>query len=527
MATAVASACAVTMMGLLHSFRKYLHKPPATLPSSPKKLLQPPVKLPCSPFHPTSIYFNSPTSKYPFFPLAVSPLINNRNPSSTTIPPKAKHGSSRKVNIRCRFGGKLMPRLSDGALHYVGGRTRITDFRRDLTLQELYCKMEEIYGGPANICYKLPDQNLDRLVSISSAEDLDNMLNKYDYLKKTAKCGYPRLHVFLFPLSNRENSLDDADDAACNNNGLSCIEEVNGATKAHGFKTYKNDGKKAATSMLRVDNKCDGNGNENTSVPEYQSFLVHSNINDKINVIPQIINPPNDALYVLPTYEEPRQIHDITPSSFAMAHEPQQQNHQLYGEFFSGISNSNSIFQNQDPRNVPGPSSNNDSYVGHFRHTREPRQIHYITPSSFAMANVPQPQNHQFYGEVFPEISDSNPIIQNQDPWNIPGPSNIDSYFGHFRHTREPRQMHYITPSSFAMTNVPQLQNHQLFGEVFPEISDTNSIFQNQDPWNVPGPSNIDSYFGHFRHTRDIGTYEADEDLCNIVELVESVLQYP
>ncbi|XP_028548462.1 uncharacterized protein LOC110095725 [Dendrobium catenatum] len=201
-------------------------------------------------------------------------------------------------------------------------------------------------------------------------------------------------------------------------------------------------------------------GNENTSVPEHQSFLAHSNINDEINGIPQIINPPNDALYVLPTYEEPRQIHYTTPSSSAMAHEPQPQNHQLYGEYLSGISNSNSIFQNQDPLNVPGPS-------------------------------------------------------------------NIDSYFGHFRHTREPRQIHYITPFSFAMANVPQSQNHQLFGEVFPEISDTNSIFQNQDPWNVPGPSNIDSYFGHFRHTRDIGTYEADEDLRNIVELVESVIQSP
>ncbi|PKU59582.1 hypothetical protein MA16_Dca023942 [Dendrobium catenatum] len=460
MATAADSACAVTMIGLLHAFRKYIHKPPATLPSSPKNLLQPPVKLPCSPFHPSSIYFNSPTSKYPFFPIAVRPLITNLNPSSITIPPKAKHGSSRKVNIRCRFGGKLMPRLSDGALHYVGGRTRITDFRRDLTLQELYCKMEEIYGGPANICYKLPDQNLDRLVSISTAEDLKNMLNKYDYLKKTAKCGYPRLHIFLFPLSNRENSLADVNDAACNNSGLSCIEEVNGATKAHGFKTYKNDDQKAATSMLHVDDKGDRSGNENTSVPEHQSFLAHSNINDEINGIPQIINPPNDALYVLPTYEEPRQIHYTTPSSSAMAHEPQPQNHQLYGEYLSGISNSNSIFQNQDPLNVPGPS-------------------------------------------------------------------NIDSYFGHFRHTREPRQIHYITPFSFAMANVPQSQNHQLFGEVFPEISDTNSIFQNQDPWNVPGPSNIDSYFGHFRHTRDIGTYEADEDLRNIVELVESVIQSP
>ncbi|KAH0463798.1 hypothetical protein IEQ34_006584 [Dendrobium chrysotoxum] len=247
------------MIGLLHSFRKYLHKPPVTLASSRKNLLQPPVKLPCSPFHPSSIYLNSPTSKYPFFPMAVSPLIANRNPSSTTIPPRAKHRSSRKVNIRCRFGGKLMPRLSDGALHYVGGRTRITDFGRDTTLQELNCKMEDIYGGPVVICYKRPDQNLDSLVSISYAEDLDNMLDEYDYLLNASKCGYPRLQVFLFPLSNRENSLVESNDAACNDSRLCYIEEVNRATKDDGFKTYENYNKEGTTSMLHVDDRGDGN----------------------------------------------------------------------------------------------------------------------------------------------------------------------------------------------------------------------------------------------------------------------------
>ncbi|KAL0921433.1 hypothetical protein M5K25_008502 [Dendrobium thyrsiflorum] len=370
MSTAATSACTVTMIGLLHSFRKYLHKPPVTLPSSWKTLLQPPVNLPYSLFHPSSIYLNSPTSKYYFFPMAFSPLITNRNPSSTTIPARAKHRSSRKVNIRCRFGGKLMPRLSHGALHYVGGRTRITDFRRDTTLQELYCKMEDIYGEPVVICYKLPVQNLDSLVSISSAEDLDNMLDKYDYFLEASKCGYPRLHVFLFPLSNRENSLVEFNDAACNDSWLSYIEEVNRDTKADGFKTYENENKEDTTSILHVDDRGDGNGNDNISVPEHQSFLAHSSINDEINVAPQIVNPSNNVPYVLPTYEEPHQIHYIMPSSFVMAHEPQLQNHQLYEENFLETLDSNSIFKNQDPWNVSGPS-NIDSYFGHFRQTQE------------------------------------------------------------------------------------------------------------------------------------------------------------
>ncbi|KAH0463855.1 hypothetical protein IEQ34_006641 [Dendrobium chrysotoxum] len=251
MATAAASACAVTMIGLLHSFRKYLHKPPVTLPSSRKNLLQPPVKLPCSPFHPSGIYFNSPTSKYPFFPMAVSPLITNGNPSSTTIPPRAKHRSSCKVRIRCRFGGKLMPRLSNGALHYVGGQTYRTDFRRDTTLQEFYYKMEDIYGGPAAIRYKLSDQNRDTLVSILSTEDLDNMLDEYDCLLEAPGGQYTRLEVFLFPPSNMENSLAEFNDVDCNDN----VEEVNGATKADACKIY---GEGNIESTTRGDGKDPG-----------------------------------------------------------------------------------------------------------------------------------------------------------------------------------------------------------------------------------------------------------------------------
>ncbi|KAH0454733.1 hypothetical protein IEQ34_016657 [Dendrobium chrysotoxum] len=38
------------------------------------------------------------------------------------------------VKLYCKFGGKLMPHLSDDALHYVGGRTCIMAFPYDITL---------------------------------------------------------------------------------------------------------------------------------------------------------------------------------------------------------------------------------------------------------------------------------------------------------------------------------------------------------------------------------------------------------
>ncbi|PKU59586.1 hypothetical protein MA16_Dca023946 [Dendrobium catenatum] len=142
-----------------------------------------------------------------------------------------------------------MPRLSNGALNYVERRTCIIAFRRDTTLHELNCKMENIYGGLVVTCYKLPNQNFDSLVFISSTEDLDNMLDKYNYLLEASKYGYPKLQVFLFPLSNRENSLVEFNDATCNDSGLSYNEKVDGASKDDGFKTYENNNKDGTTSM--------------------------------------------------------------------------------------------------------------------------------------------------------------------------------------------------------------------------------------------------------------------------------------
>ncbi|KAH0454513.1 hypothetical protein IEQ34_016437 [Dendrobium chrysotoxum] len=205
------------------------------------------IKLLSSPFHLPSIYSNSPTSKYLFFPMAVGPLNINRIPSASTIPPTANLQSSRKKKLCCKFGGKLMPRLSDGALHYVGGQKRLMAFSRDITLQEFYCKMEDIYGGPVVICYKLSDQELDTLVSITSDEDLDNMMEECDYLLEASEYGSAKLQVFLFPPYDRENSL-----AEFNDSESSHIVEVTSDANA------SKDNMEGPTSTLHLDVGGDG-----------------------------------------------------------------------------------------------------------------------------------------------------------------------------------------------------------------------------------------------------------------------------
>ncbi|KAH0454142.1 hypothetical protein IEQ34_016066 [Dendrobium chrysotoxum] len=179
--------------------------------------------------------------------MAVGPLNINRNPSATTIPQTANLQLSRKVKLCCKFGGKLMPRLSDGALHYVGGRTRIMVFLRDITLQDFYCKMEDTYGGPVVICYKLYDQALHTLVSITSSEDLDNMMEECDCLLEGSEYESAKLQVFLFPPYDRENSLAEFNDSESGH-----IVEVTSDTNA------RKDNMEGATSTQYLDGRGDG-----------------------------------------------------------------------------------------------------------------------------------------------------------------------------------------------------------------------------------------------------------------------------
>ncbi|KAL0910928.1 hypothetical protein M5K25_019024 [Dendrobium thyrsiflorum] len=167
--------------------------------------------------------------------MAVGPVNINRNPSD-------------KVKLCCKFGGKLMPRLSDGALHYVGGRTHIMVFPRDITLQEFYSKMEDTYGGPVVICYKLSDQDLHSLVSISSDEELDSMMEECDSLLEASEYESAKVQVFLFPpYDPDQNSL-----AEFNNSESSHIVEVTSDANA------RKDNIEGSTSTLHLDVR--GNG---------------------------------------------------------------------------------------------------------------------------------------------------------------------------------------------------------------------------------------------------------------------------
>ncbi|PWA94538.1 Phox/Bem1p [Artemisia annua] len=104
----------------------------------------------------------------------------------------------RKVKFLCSYGGKILPRPSDGALRYVGGDTRIIGVPRNVGFNELVQKMFDSYGRNVVIKYQLPDEDLDALVTVSRPDDLENMMEEYDKLCERCSDGSAKLRVFLF-----------------------------------------------------------------------------------------------------------------------------------------------------------------------------------------------------------------------------------------------------------------------------------------------------------------------------------------
>lgn len=105
-----------------------------------------------------------------------------------------------KIRLLCSYGGRILPRPNDGKLRYVGGETRIISIRKNLAFDELVKKTTAICNQPHTIKYQLPEEDLDALVSVSSDEDLQHMIEEYHDLGKCSQ----RLRLFLVPCADSE-----------------------------------------------------------------------------------------------------------------------------------------------------------------------------------------------------------------------------------------------------------------------------------------------------------------------------------
>ncbi|XP_044512495.1 uncharacterized protein LOC123230371 [Mangifera indica] len=129
------------------------------------------------------------------------------------------HNTSR-VRFMCSFGGKILPRPHDNQLRYVGGDTRIVAVHRCTTFSALLIKLSKL-SGDSNISvkYQLPNEDLDALISVTTDEDVENMMEEYDRVSQNQNPRSARLRLFLFTKGDhdsRASSISSLLDGAAN-----------------------------------------------------------------------------------------------------------------------------------------------------------------------------------------------------------------------------------------------------------------------------------------------------------------------
>ncbi|KAG5382130.1 hypothetical protein IGI04_033600 [Brassica rapa subsp. trilocularis] len=106
-----------------------------------------------------------------------------------------KSGSSLK--FLCSYGGKILPRSTDGKLRYVGGHTRVLSVDPSISFEELTKKLFEFCGYSVDLRCQLPNGDLETLISVKSDEELANIVelhNRVSGAKIKAVLTPPRSH---------------------------------------------------------------------------------------------------------------------------------------------------------------------------------------------------------------------------------------------------------------------------------------------------------------------------------------------
>ncbi|KAJ4974668.1 hypothetical protein NE237_007842 [Protea cynaroides] len=117
------------------------------------------------------------------------------------------------IKFLCSYGGKILPRYPDGKLRYVGGETRVLAVDRFIPFAELLVKLGDLCGSSVSLRCQLPTEDLDALVSVTSDEDLANLIEEYDRVSMcrykaapVAVCSPLKIRAFLLPKSVKKVS---------------------------------------------------------------------------------------------------------------------------------------------------------------------------------------------------------------------------------------------------------------------------------------------------------------------------------
>ncbi|KAL0430184.1 UNVERIFIED_CONTAM: hypothetical protein Sradi_0644400 [Sesamum radiatum] len=150
---------------------------------------------------------------------AAAPPVPATTPTAAVYPesidssPRSRHTDSwdadppppqppQKLRLMCSYGGHIVPRPHDKTLCYVGGDTRIIVIDRHTSLSDLHHRLSKtlLHNQSFSLKYQLPNEDLDSLISVTTDEDLENMVEEYDRLSSAVGGLKPgRLRLFLFP----------------------------------------------------------------------------------------------------------------------------------------------------------------------------------------------------------------------------------------------------------------------------------------------------------------------------------------
>ncbi|KAJ0236411.1 hypothetical protein HA466_0257180 [Hirschfeldia incana] len=101
------------------------------------------------------------------------------------------------LKFLCSYGGKILPRSTDGKLRYVGGHTRVLSVNPSISFEELMNKLFEFCGYSVDLRCQLPNGDLETLISVKSDEELANIVEEYNRIsgvKIRAVLSPPRSH---------------------------------------------------------------------------------------------------------------------------------------------------------------------------------------------------------------------------------------------------------------------------------------------------------------------------------------------
>ncbi|XP_058189874.1 protein PAL OF QUIRKY-like [Rhododendron vialii] len=106
--------------------------------------------------------------------------------------------STQKIKFLYSYGGKILPRRTDGKLRYAGGHTRVLSADRSITFAELMVRFVELCGSSMTLKCKLPTEDLDVLVTITCDEDLATIVREYDRFSLSTQKDL-KITAVLFP----------------------------------------------------------------------------------------------------------------------------------------------------------------------------------------------------------------------------------------------------------------------------------------------------------------------------------------